>query len=71
MGKGIEAARALDPEAAAAIEEMRDQLLIVLLKRLGGKATVSVREMDNTGGDVMMMRLEGREAFHFSIEKKA
>lgn len=23
------------------------------------------------GGDVMMMRIEGREAFHFSIEKKA
>jgi hypothetical protein len=69
MGKGIEGARTISPEAAAALEDMRDQLLIVFLQRLGGKASVPVAEVDDTGGQVMMLRLEGR-TFHFEVRRK-
>jgi hypothetical protein len=43
MGKGIELAKSLDPEIAEAMEDLRDQLLIVFLKRLGGVADVCRR----------------------------
>lgn len=69
MGTGIDAARSLAPEHTALIDNMKDQLLIVFLKRLGGKAKIPVAEVDNTGGDLLSFKIEdGR--FHFLIEKK-
>lgn len=77
MGKGIDAARALAPEHAAALDDLKDQLLIVFLKRLGGKVSIPVRDVDNTENDLFAMMVEidkldpKRGVFHFSIEKKA
>ena len=70
MGKGIDAARALGPEHAALMDDLKDQLLIVFLKRLGGKVTIPVAEVDNTGSDLFALSLKDG-AFHFTIQKKS
>lgn len=71
MGSGIEKARAINPELAAAIENMRDQLLLVLIGRLGGKVEVPVREIDGTGGIAMTMDLDTkRRVFTFELVDK-
>jgi hypothetical protein len=70
MGKGIDAARALGPEHAALLDDLKDQLLIVFLKRLGGKATISVAEVDNTGGDLFAFSIRDGK-FNFEIQRKA
>lgn len=68
MGKGIEAARALDPVAAQAMEDMRDQLLIVFLKRLGGKVSVPCDEVDATGGVALRIAIDPvTRVFHFDL----
>jgi hypothetical protein len=68
MGSGIDAARALDPVAAKAMEDMRDQLLIVFLKRLGGKASIPVDEFDATGGQALRISIDAAtRVFHFDV----
>lgn len=69
MGQGIELARALAPEHAQAIDNMKDQLLLVLIARLGGKVEIPVEEIDGTGGKVLSMALEGR-TFRFELGHK-
>lgn len=70
MGKGIEMARAMDPMGAAAMENLRDDLLIVFLQRLGGEVRVPVEEIDDTPrGKLMTLRLEGK-TFVFSLTRK-
>lgn len=72
MGTGIRLGD-LDPELQAALEDMRDQLLLVLVRRLGGKARIPVREIDQTGGFLLDMIIEGEgptAAFKFTVRKK-
>ena len=69
MGQGRDEARKLAPEHVALLDNMRDQLLIVLLKRLGGNARIPVEEIDDTGGEDMAFSLVGR-TFYFTIQKK-
>jgi hypothetical protein len=77
MGSGIDMARANAPEHAALMENFRDQLLIVLIKRLAdkdGKLVIPVAETDDTGGDLLAMSVQGIDTaapeFHFTLEKK-
>lgn len=71
MGSGIEKARAINPELAAAIDDMKDQLLLVLIGRLGGKVDVPVLEIDGTGGIVMTMDLDPiTRVFTFELRPK-
>ena len=71
MGKGIDLAAIDAPEHAAVMDDLKDQLLIVFIKRLGGKAKVPVREIDDTGGWVMSLCLdEAMDAFIFETSKK-
>lgn len=70
MGKGIDAARALAPEHAAVLDDFKDQLLIVFLKRLGGTVTVPVSEVDNTGSNVVSFSIRDG-AFHFTVGRKS
>ena len=56
------------PEAQA-IDDMKDQLLLILIQRLGGKVSIPCDEIDDTGGLICMMGIEGR-TFHFEIGKK-
>lgn len=70
MGKGIDAARVDAPEHAAVMDELKDQLLIVFLKRLGGKVSIPVAEIDDTGGDLFGFRIDENRVFHFEMRKK-
>ena len=71
MGKGIELARADGPEHAALLDDFKDQLLIVFLKRLGGKVSIPVAEVDDTGQDMLSFRVDENRVFHFSTSKKS
>ncbi|HEY4100109.1 MAG TPA: hypothetical protein VGM20_04435 [Gemmatimonadales bacterium] len=46
---------AIDPEMAARIELLKRELLIILLRRLGGKVELPVAEVDATDGIAMRM----------------
>ena len=73
MGKGIDLARAAAPEHAAMLDDFKDQLLIVLVKRLAkdGVLEVPVAEVDDTGQDLLAFGLrEGNTVFRFELRKK-
>ena len=76
MGKGIETARSIPGSElhADVLENFRDQLLIVFLKRLkekyGDDLVFSVAETDDTGQDMLAFKIEDR-SFHFVLEKKS
>jgi len=54
-----------------AMEAMKDQLIIVLVNRLGGTVKVPVNEIDDTGQYLMMLQLDQDDrTFTFSVRKK-
>lgn len=60
------------PAHYAAIEAMKDQLIIVLLKRLGGTQDIGTAEIDDTGQDLLMMSLDpDTRVYHFEVAKKS
>lgn len=69
MGKGIDAARPHAPEHCAVLDDFKDQLLIVLLKRLGGDVSIPVSEIDNTGNDLCAFNVVDG-IFNFQIKLK-
>lgn len=69
MGKGIDAIRLDAPEHAAMLDDFKDQLLVVLIKRLGGTVDIPVEEVDATGQDLVMFNVVDR-VFHFEARKK-
>lgn len=74
MGAGIDAARETAPEHAALLDKLKDQLLIVFLKRLrkyGDDLRFPVSEVDDTGGDMLAFRLDGVSAFQFELGRKS
>lgn len=71
MGKGIDGARPHAPEHAAVLDDFKDQLLIVFLKRLGGNVSIPVSEVDDTGQDTLAFRIDPvTRMFHFETQKK-
>jgi len=70
MGKGIDAARSSAPEHADVLDDFKDQLLIVFLKRLGGKVSIPLTEVDDTGQDLFAFRIDECKVFHFELRKK-
>jgi hypothetical protein len=79
MGKATQAARAMGATIHAdIIDDFKEQLLIVLLKRLvdaNGKIVIPVKEVDDTGGDLVAFSIKatstGQQAFHFELRKKS
>lgn len=72
MGEGINLATMDNPQLRKGLDDMKDQLLVVLLKRLGGRAgmvTIPVHEVDDTGGNIVTMKIENN-AFVFVVSKK-
>lgn len=69
MGKGIDMARADAPEHAQVMDDFKDQLLLVMVKRLGGKVSIPVEEADETGRYVLKMNIIDR-IFNFTLEQK-
>jgi hypothetical protein len=75
MGKGIDAARANAPLHAAVMDDFKDQLLIVMLRRLlthTGKEAIAIplAEVDDTGGLVLAFRVDEDKTFHFELRRK-
>ncbi len=70
MGKGIDLIRQQSPEHAAVLDDFKDQLLIVFLKRLGGEVFIPVAEVDDTGQDMLAFSVNDG-VFHFITEKKS
>jgi hypothetical protein len=50
------------------LRRFKDQLLIVMLKRLGGEATLPLSEIDATGMDLLAFQLK-ENAFHLTLRK--
>jgi hypothetical protein len=71
--RGSDVARAADADAglhADVIEAFGQQLLIVFLKRLGGKASIPLAEVDDTGRQCLAFRIDEHKVFHFEIQEK-
>ena len=74
MSRGIDLAKTLasTPEGAEAIENMKDQLIIVLLKRLGGQVDIPVSELDDTEGDNLLLGfIPDTKTFHFEVRTES
>lgn len=69
MGQGIDAARPHAPVHAAVLDNFKDQLLLVLIKRLGGNITIPVSEVDGTGDTVLLMSVTDGN-FNFETARK-
>lgn len=69
MGKGIDLARPTAPEHTALLDDLKDQLLIAFLRRLGGKVSIPVQEVDETGGYTLSFNIQDR-TFNFTLGKK-
>ena len=69
MGSGIEAARDDAPIHAALMDDVKDQLLIVFMRRLGGRVSVPVAEIDDTGGFTLTLNVRDG-VFNFELGKK-
>lgn len=70
MGLGIDLARLDAPEHAQMMEDLRDQLLIAFVARLGGDVVMEADEVDATGQYALAMSLSGR-TFRFSLRRKS
>jgi hypothetical protein len=66
---------ALPPDVERAVDEMRDQMLIVLIRRLlkshTGSLTVPTAEIDATGDAMLSMEANGIRSFTFTLSKKS
>lgn len=72
MGKGIELARQSGAGLHAdVLDDFKDQLLVVLLKRLAkkGRVSIPVSEVDDTGGDLVSFSVRDG-VFNFIVSKK-
>lgn len=69
MGRGIDLAREAAPAHAAVLDDLKDQLLIVLIKRLGGDVSLPIAEVDDTGGYLLAFNIKDG-AFNFELKKK-
>lgn len=78
MGKGRDMARDLDLQSggtglhAQVLDDFKDQLVIVLLKRCqkNGKVRIPLKEMDDTGQDMASFAVRDG-VFHFELSKKS
>jgi hypothetical protein len=59
MSKGERETLSSDPavNSDGLMDRFKDQLLIVLLKRLGGEVTIPISEVDGTAQDLATFRL--------------
>jgi len=75
MGQGIELAKLLNPENEGFIQlldELKEQLLLVFIERLGGKVVVPVIEIDTAPlGKILTMGFnQEKMEFVFEVKKK-
>lgn len=70
MGQGTDMARAGAPEHAAVIDNFKEQLLLAMVVKAGGKYEIPVAEVDATGGWVLVMAVRDG-VFYFEARRKA
>ena len=70
MGKVIDAIRGDSPDIAAVMDDLKDQLLLIFLKRLGGKVSIPLDEMNDTYQDLLCLSIDENKTFHFEMRKK-
>ena len=70
MGKGIDLGT--PPDLRDAMENLRDQVLVALVKRAGPDGiTISIEEVDSTGDVTVSMSIDhDRRTFKFTAAKK-
>lgn len=77
MGRGTDLCRDSAPAHAALIDEFKEQLLIVAMKRLaalGDDLVFPLAEVDDTSQDMLAFAIaddNGRKSFRFTLRKKA
>lgn len=71
MGRGIDLAREGNPIHAAMLDDFKDQLLIMFLKRLGGVVDIPLNEVNDTGQDLLSFSVDEDKVFHFILTKKS
>ena len=76
MGKGIKGARAVSADIHAdVLDDLKDQLLVVFLKRLkamGHSLEFPVTEIDDTGYDLLSFSIDPvTRNFHFQLSRKS
>ena len=76
MGKGIDNARLAGAGIHAdVLDDLKDELLVVFLKRLkalGHSLEFPVQEIDDTKHDVVSFRIDPvTRTFHFEVSKKS
>jgi hypothetical protein len=69
MGLGIAAAAPDAPAHARAINDLKEQLLIVLVNRLGSEVSIPVEEINETGPYVLVFYAKDG-SFEFQVRKK-
>ena len=70
MGKGTDLARMAGNTAHAdLVDNLKDQLIIVLVKRLGSSIDLPVSEVDDTGADLLALSINNG-TIHLEIQKK-
>jgi len=67
MGRGNDLAFKENPEHARALHDMKDQLIIALVKELGGKIDLPVSKIDNTQGLALSFRITPERIFQFIV----
>ncbi len=71
MGQGIDLARDGAPIHAQVLDDLKDQLLIAFVRRLGGKVDMPVAEVDDTGRCVMLFSIDpATRVFTFELQEK-
>ena len=76
MGKGIDLARTAGAGIHAdVLDDLKDQLIVVFLKRLkeyGHSLDFPLKEIDDTGKDLVSFRVDPvTRAFHFELGRKS
>lgn len=69
MGKGRDLARPDAPLHAAVLDDFMDQLMIAFVHRLGGKVSIPVKEVDETGRFVLSFNIVDG-VFNFTLTEK-
>ncbi len=71
MGQGIDLARAGAPIHAAVLDELKEQLLVAMVKKYGPVVKLTVEEVDATGDSVLLMSVNPvTKEFTFEARKK-
>jgi hypothetical protein len=74
MGQITDAAAQHNPELVRLMGNMKDQLLIALIKRLAdekGELTIPVTEVDDTWCAMIQIEVSVEKAFKFKVLKKS